>query len=151
MTMLQPIDDLYERDFHAWIQENARLLKEQQWSEVDWVNVIEEIEALGRAERKALRSNLIRVVQHLLKWHYQPQKRSRSWIKTIVEHRQRIASDLKDSPSLKPYLEEVYSECYQNACELASTETGIAQKFFPPEPPFSLAEVLNPNFAPWNN
>jgi hypothetical protein len=149
--MLQPIDDLYERDFHAWLQENARLLKQQQWSEVDWVNVIEEIEALGRAERKALRSNLIRIVQHLLKWHYQPQKRSRSWITTIVEHRQRIASDLKDSPSLKPYLEEVYSECYQNACELASTETGIAKKFFPPEPPFSLAEVLNPNFTPWNN
>jgi len=66
-----PIDDLYERDFHGF-RRTLRLLKQQQWSEVDWVNVIEEIEALGRAERKALRSNLIRIVQHLLKWH-QPQ------------------------------------------------------------------------------
>lgn len=64
---------------------------------------------MGRSERKRLKSNVTIVLLHLLKWQYQPQLRSGSWKGSIIEHRQRIRDDLADSPSLKPYLQEIFS------------------------------------------
>lgn len=65
-------------------------------------------------------------ITHLLKWQYQPELRSGSWKGSIVEHRRRIRKALKESPSLKLYLEEVFAECYSEAVEQASAELRVS-------------------------
>lgn len=72
-------ENLSETDFHAWTQQQATLLRHQQWNQIDWPNLIEEIESLGQQQRQELRSRLSGLIGHLLKWEYQPHHRSRSW------------------------------------------------------------------------
>jgi hypothetical protein len=137
---------LYETDYLKWIDTTIEKLRLQDYSNIDWENLISEIEDMGRSERKSLKSNLIVVLTHLLKWQYQPEFRSGSWKGSIVEHRRRIREALSDSPSLKPYLEEVFAGCYLDAVEQASAETGLPVETFPQECPYTSAEVLNSNF-----
>ena len=98
--------NLYETDFYAWIQEQAKLLRHQQWSQLDLPNLIEEIESLGKQQRAELRNRLKVLIGHLLKWEYQPERRSRSWLMTIRIQRRDTQELLEENPSLKPYLEE---------------------------------------------
>jgi len=135
-------NNLYEKDFYLWTQLTAEQLKENKFNEIDITNLIEEIESMGRSEKRELKSRLIVLLMHLLKWHYQPEKRSESWRSTITEQRICIEGLLEDSPSLKPLLSEVFEDCYQKARLKASDETGIKLNFFPKESPFSLAESL---------
>ena len=106
---------LYEQDFYLWIQTTVQQLKENKLNEIDIPNLIEEIESMGRSEKRELKSRLIVLLMHLLKWHYQPEKRSESWRSTITEQRICIEGLLEDSPSLKPLLSEVFEDCYQKA------------------------------------
>jgi hypothetical protein len=140
--------NLYEADYLNWIETTTEKLRVRDYSSVDWENLIEEIEGMGRSECKSLKSNLIVVLTHLLKWQYQPAFRSGSWKGSIVEHRRRIRDTLKDSPSLKPYLEEVFAPCYLDAVEQTSAETELRVETFPGECPYTSAEVLNSNFLP---
>jgi hypothetical protein len=128
---------LYETDYLKWIDTTIEKLRLQDYSNIDWENLIEEIEDMGRSERKSLKSNLIIVLTHLLKWQYQPEFRSGSWKGSIVEHRRRIREALSDSPSLKPYLEEVFAGGYLDAVEQASAETGLPVETFPQECPYT--------------
>jgi hypothetical protein len=139
---------LYEADYLKWIETTIEMLRVRDYSNIDWENLIEEIEDMGRSERKSLKSNLIVVLTHLLKWQYQPGFRSGSWKGSIIEHRRRIREAMKDSPSLKPYLQEVFAECYLDAVELASAETELPAERFPGECPYTSAEVLDSNFLP---
>lgn len=139
---------LYETDYLRWIETTVEKLQVRDYSSVDWENLIEEIADMGRSERKSLKSNLIVVLTHLLKWQYQPKFRSGSWKGSIVEHRRRIREALKDSPSLKLYLQEVFAECYLDAVELASAETELPGETFPGECPYTSVEVLDSNFLP---
>ena len=139
---------LYEADYLKWIETTIEMLRVRDYSNIDWENLIEEIESIGRSERKSLKSNLIVVLTHLLKWQFQPEFRSGSWKGSIVEHRRRIRDALKDSPSLKPYLQEVFAECYLDAVELASAETELPVETFPQECPYTPAEVLDSSFLP---
>lgn len=140
--------NLYERDYYLWLSHTAQLIKEGKFSEVDAANLVEEIEDIGRSEKRAVKSNLIIVLLHLLKYKYQPAKRTNSWKASIREHRRRLRDDFKASPSLKRYLEEVFNECYQDAIEQAADETGLPLDSFPPESPFAAAETLNPDYLP---
>ena len=140
--------DLYETDFYGWIQNQVNLLKTKQWQQLDHLNLIEEIEALGRKERQELRNRLGILLGHLLKWQFQPDKRTNSWLFTIREHRKRLRNDFKNSPSLKRYFLEVFPECYQDARELAADETGLSINTFPIESPFSQEDTLNPDYLP---
>jgi hypothetical protein len=108
-------NNLYEQDFYLWTQITAKQLKENKFNEIDIKNLIEEIESIGRSEKRELKSRLIVLLMHLLKWHYQPEKRSESWRSTITEQRICIEGLLEDSPSLKPLLPEVFEDCYQKA------------------------------------
>jgi hypothetical protein len=101
---------------------------------------------MGRSERRNLKSNLIVVLTHLLKWQYQPEFKSGSWKGSIVEHRRRIREALKDSPCLKPYLQEVFDECYSDAVEQANAETGLSVETCPQVCPYTSVEVLDSNF-----
>lgn len=147
-TELEPNRHLYETDYLKWIETTVKKLQVQDYSDIDWENLIDEIEDMGRSERRSLKSNLIVILTHLVKWQYQPNFRSGSWKGSIVEHRRRIREALKDSPSLKPYFEEVFAECYSNAVEQASAETGLSVKIFPQLCPYTSAEVLDANFLP---
>jgi hypothetical protein len=139
---------LYETDYLKWIETTVEKLRVRDYSSVDWENIIEEIEDMGRSERRSLESNLVVVLTHLLKWQYQPDFRSGSWKGSIAEHRRRIRKAFKESPSLKPYLQEVFAECYLDAVELASAETELPVETFPGECPYTSAEVLDSNFLP---
>jgi len=145
-TTASNLPTLYEQDYYLWLETTANLLREGQLSALDVANLLEEIEDMGRSEKRAVYSNLKILLMHLLKYRYQSGKRSNSWLATIVEHRQRLKKALKESPSLQPYFNEIFNECYQDARELAVAETGLAIDVFPVKPPFSLDETLNSDY-----
>lgn len=134
---------LYETDFVRWVETTVAQLRAQNYSSVDWANLIEEIEDMSRSERKSMKSNLIVILLHLLKWQYEPEYRSGSWRGSIREHRRRIQEDLKDSPSLKPYLQEIFAECYENARALSADETGLPLSTFPPDCHYTCEQSLD--------
>ncbi len=139
---------LYNADYLQWIETTVEQLQRQNYASVDWENVIEEFKDMARRDRQALESNLVVVLTHLLKWQYQLQHRSGSWHGSIVEHRRRIRKLLRDSPSLKPYITEVLAECYADAVEQASAETGLSSDTFPEFCLYSVTDVLDSNFLP---
>ena len=139
---------LYTNDFHAWTQEQVNVLKTQQWDTLDTVNLIEELETLGRKERQELRNRLALLLGHLLKWQFQTEKRSSSWLSTIREQRIQIKLLLQDSPSLQPYLEEVFLTAYELGLALAMRETQLGQQIFPEICPYTCEQTLNSEFLP---
>lgn len=139
---------LYETDFRQWIETTLEKLRDQDYAHVDWENLIEEIEDMGRSERRSLKSNLIVVLVHLLKWQFQPECRSGSWEGNIVEPRRRIREALDDSPSLQTYLDSIFENCYPQAVKQAKAETRLPLETFPQQCPYELAEILNDEFLP---
>ena len=139
---------LYESDYCLWLEATAKLLRERRLNEIDFDNLVEEIEGMSRSERDALFSNLKVVLMHLLKYRYQPSRRSKSWRSSIREHRKRILRGFQNSPSLKPYFTEILAECYQDAREQAADETGLPLVKFPEQCPFSQEEILNTDYLP---
>lgn len=139
---------LYDTDFVEWIDKAAALLKQGKVRELDIENLIEEVESLGRSERNAVRSNLRILLMHLLKWKYQPNRRSGSWKGTIREHRKRIQYAFEDSPSLKNHYIEVFEDSYSVARELAADETELPLETFPIECPYPQEQVLDSEFLP---
>lgn len=139
---------LYDRDFYAWTQEQAALLKSGQWDRLDIPNLVEEIEALGRQERRELVNRLGILVGHLLKWQFQPQQRSKSWTATIIEQRQEIQELIADNPSLKSYLVEAIEKAYQKGILLVAKETPLSLDDLPAQCPYTLDQVMDPNFYP---
>lgn len=142
---------LYEQDFYLWLQTNINLLKEGKFAEIDLDNLLEEPESMGRNDKNALKSNLRILLMQLLKYKYQSEKRTNSWIYTIIEHRQRLRDTFKTSPSLSRFFEETFNESYQDARKLAAGETGLSIQIFPLESPFTIEEVLNLDFLPADN
>jgi hypothetical protein len=140
--------DLYDQDFYLWTETHVSLLKKGKLSEVDIPNLIEEVESMGKREKRELRSRLIILLMHLLKWKYQPQKRSESWLSTISEQRISIEELLEDSPSLRPFLIEFFETCYQKSRIKAAHETRMKLEFFPVISPFSLEETLDSAYFP---
>jgi hypothetical protein len=137
---------LYETDFLRWIETTVTQLQQREFAKVDWENLIEEMESMGRSERRRILSNTVILFLHLLKWQYQPSHRSSSWKSSIVEHRQRIRDDLEDSPSLRPHLEKNLDRCYRDAIDRACIETGLPQNSFPETCPYTILEILDTNF-----
>lgn len=139
---------LYDIDYWQWIEKTVEQLRNRDYTNVDWQNLIEEIEDMGRSEKRSLESNLIVVLLHLLKWQYQSDRRSGSWEASIIEHRRRINKALKESPSVKPYLEEILAECYAEALKQAKAETGLPLETFPTNCPYELTEIRDDEFLP---
>ena len=139
---------LYEVDFYAWTQEQSRILQTQQWRLLDRQNLIEEIESLGRQQRRALRNRFAILLGHLLKWQYQSDRRSRSWLATLRVQRRDIQRLLKDNPSLKSYVEEALQESYLNGRDLAMGETNLPLSTFPETCAYNLTDILDMDFYP---
>ena len=145
-TIKTKTSSLYETDYLRWIESNLEKLRHKNYQEVDWENLLEEIEDMGRSERRALESNLIVLLLHLLKWQYQPKKRTGSWERSILEHRRRIKKALKESPSLKSYLSNIIEESYQETIKQAKAETKLPLDTFPQKCPYSLISILDDQF-----
>jgi hypothetical protein len=112
------------------------------------VNLLEEVESMGNSNKFALSSDLVVVLLHLLKWQYQPNKRIRSWEKSIAEHRRRIREIFQVSPSLRNYFQQIFDECYLDARKQAKIETRLPLESFPVNSPFTSEQVLDEDFLP---
>jgi hypothetical protein len=138
----------YDDDFFAWTQEQARLLRTGELVDIDTENLAEEIESMGKSDRREIRNRLVVLLAHLLKWQFQPDARSSSWSGTIVEQRQQIDAVIADSPSLRQTVPEALENAYQRARRLAIAETNLAESDFPTSCPYKPDDILNEDFLP---
>ena len=141
-------DDLYEADFYLWTQAQADLLRQRRFDELDLENLIDEVASVGGSERREVRSRLIVLITHLLKWKYQPGDRSSGWMGTIDEQRDGLQQVLKESPSLGRLPAELFDRCYRSARLDAAKQTGIDFTLFPEAPPFTIEQMLDERFLP---
>lgn len=141
--------NVYERDYYTWALEQAGALKARRPERLDWENLAEEVEDLARSERRELESRLEVLVQHLLKWQFQPKRRSRSWTATIAVQRFKIRRRLEQSRGLKPIIPEILADAYAAArIELIN---GVLQgaKSLPFEScPWTFEQIMNEQFRP---
>jgi hypothetical protein len=138
----------YHQDFHAWLVQTAGLIRAGQFDAIDAEHVAEELEAMGKSEKRELLSRLTVLLAHLLKWQFQPARRSRSWKNTLLTQRIDIHELLEDSPSLKTEILDKISAAYEKAVLAAEDETGIDQRNFPNACPFTLEQILDKEFFP---
>jgi hypothetical protein len=138
--------NLYETDFYAWTLEQAKLLELGDFKELDIVNLVEEIESLGKQQRQELENRLAILLGHLLKWDYQPERRSKSWKATIREQRRAVQKLIRQNPSLKPYLEEAIIDAYESGLDLVVRETPLDYPDLPANPIYTIEQLLSPDF-----
>jgi DNA-binding transcriptional regulator YdaS (Cro superfamily) len=138
----------YEHDYYSWLSEQATCLRQRNFSALDLAHLIDEIEDLARAEKREIENRLGVLLIHLLKWSFQPETRSGGWSSTIVEQRARILKRLQESPSLRGYPAEILGDEYGLAVTRAAAETGLPVRTFPERCPYSIDQVLDPDFLP---
>jgi Domain of unknown function DUF29 len=142
-------DGLYDTDIALWSERQANALRRRAGNEIDWENVAEEIESLGRSDRREIRSRLEVICKHLLKWQFQPDARSTSWRGSITESRNKIADLIEESPSLTNYPADILlgpRGAYARGQRAAAEETGVAH--LPAACPWSIDRVLDADFWP---
>jgi hypothetical protein len=139
---------LYDRDFYAWANEQAGLLRTGRLAEADIANIAEEIATMGRAEKGELVNRLKILMAHLLKWQFQPVHRSTGWRLTIAEQRYEVLSHLDDNPSLKFLMDQAITSAYALAILNAAQETGIDVPGFPAVCPWSFKQMTDDKFWP---
>ncbi len=145
-TPAEPV--AHDTDFYGWAMEQAQLLRAGRLDAADIENIAEEIESMGRSEKRELVNRLAVLLAHLLKWQAQPARRGRSWRLTIEEQRLRLASHMADNPSLKPLLSEAQNEAFRLAVLVASRETGLDRNAFSSGGDWSYAQITDPDFWP---
>lgn len=137
------MEKLYERDYSQWAETMADLLASGNLTELDIENLVEEVRDLSKRERDSLLRSIRLIIHHLLKWDYQPQLRSRSWLVTVQRERSNVADYLADSPSLKKYMtDEHLDKIYKKARLDAIAETGLDM---PDVCPYTVGDVVNRN------
>lgn len=142
------ISQQYDQDFYAWTKHNAKLIRQGKLSEIDAEHLAEEIESMGKSERRELMNRLAILIAHLVKWQFQPAKRGRSGMLTIKNQRFDIADLLDESPSLRSEIAIQCHHAYEKALIIASEQTGLDEDQLPPSCPFSLDQCLDATFLP---
>jgi hypothetical protein len=137
---------LYQQDFYGWTQWQVQALADRQISELDWQNLQEELQALGRQEYREMVSRLSVLLGHLLKWQYQPENRSRSWFLTIREQRRAINRHLHRNPSLKSCIVDALEDGFEAGVDLALRETNLPLRAFPERCPYEFEEIIVDSF-----
>ena len=140
--------NLYEHDFYAWANEQATLLRTGNLSAADIEHIAEEIESMGKTEKRELVNRLSVLIAHLLKWQFQSSFRSKSWFRTIREQRFRLQRHMVDNPSLKSSLNEAINDGYRLAVIIATDETNLDEATFPPTCPWSFDQLMDERFWP---
>ncbi len=140
--------NLYEKDFYAWTQEQAKLIKEKSFNQLDLMHLYDEVEDMGNRHADEIESRLTILLMHLLKWKYQPNLQSRSWQLTIKEQRLSITKRINKMPSLKTKLPEIFSDSYEASLVSAERETGLDEAVFPQQCLWGIEQVLSFEFYP---
>jgi hypothetical protein len=143
-----PDPTLYDRDFYAWANEQAALLRAGNLAVADIAHIAEEIESMGKTEQRELVSRLAVLLAHLLKWQFQPTARSTSWRLTMEEQRRQLVRHLRDNPSLKAKLPEALEDAYGDAILSATRETGLDRTTFPTVCPWTFEQIMDVDFWP---
>jgi hypothetical protein len=139
---------LYDRDFFAWANEQTALLRSGRLSEADIDHIAEEIESMGRTEKRELVNRLAVLLMHLLKWQFQPDRRGASWQTTIRIQRRALVRHMADNPSLKATLSDSIAEGYGDAVIEAAGETGLPESSFPTTCPWPFEQFMDQAFWP---
>ena len=139
---------LYEHDFYAWANEQAALLRAGRLSDADILHIAEEIESMGKTEKRELVSRLTVLLLHLLKWQFQPSRQGASWRVSIQNARDDIADHLADNPSLKPQMDAAIEAAYRRARRQAAAETGLDEGSVPSTCPWACNLLLDEEFWP---
>ncbi|MGI0483626.1 DUF29 domain-containing protein [Geminocystis sp. CENA526] len=143
--------NLYDTDYNLWILETVKKLEIRDFNSVDWENLIEEVLDLSKRDKRKLQNLLKRLCEHLLKlkyWEWEIERNKKHWRGEITNFRQQIQYQLEDSPSLKPYLAEIYSQCYGDSRKIASQKSGLPLNTFPESPIAPLEQILDENWLP---
>ena len=148
ITKTFSLKELYTEDESIWIFENVKLIREGKIDEVDWVNIAEELELMGKSQFREVYSRMKELILHLLKWKFQSRFRGSSWESSIRKQRGDLGEIFNDSKNLKDYAVENFERAYQDAKKLAATETGIERNIFPVNSPFKLEEIMKEEFFP---
>ncbi len=138
----------YDRDFYAWTIEQAALLRAGEVAAADIEHIAEEIESMGKTEKRELVNRLVVLLLHLLKWQFQPALRGDSWRLSIEEQRYRLADHLDDNPSLRAILPKALEQAYRLGRLEAERETGLARSTFPAECPWVIGQIMDDGFWP---
>ncbi|MCG6939804.1 MAG: DUF29 domain-containing protein [Thiohalocapsa sp.] len=138
----------YDEDIAAWSAEQAALLREARFDALDLEHIADEIEDVGRSERRELANRMAALLAHLLQWQYQPERQSNSWRRTIQEQRRALRYHLNQVPSLKPTLADAQWQgaIWADAVTKAIDETGMGG--FPEDCPWTVDEILGDDFLP---
>jgi hypothetical protein len=147
-STIADLSALYDEDFFEWTRRSAELLRAGQLDQADIEHIAEEIESMGKSEKRELVSRLTVLLTHLLKWQNQPVLRGTSWRLTLQEQRNQLEDHLADNPSLKSTLAETIAAAYRNAILGAARETGMDPDVFPAACPWSFQQIIDPNFYP---
>jgi Domain of unknown function DUF29 len=139
---------LYDTDFYAWTQVQAALLRSRAWDQLDSARLAEEIEDLGASQRHAVMRHLRVLLLHLLKWEYQPERRSESWTRRMSCAQAEIESYLWENPGLEPQVPQLVARAYLQACRLAARETGLPPETFPTTCPYQPGQLLDTEWLP---
>ena len=142
------LSELYEQDFHAWALQNAGLIRDGRWEQIDQGHLAEELEDMGASKQQQLESRLRILLGHLLKWQYQPHLRGRSWQATVKEQRYVIMRLLQKNPSLQSKWDEALQDAYRLGVLLAVRETNLAESTFPETCPYVQAQILSDDYWP---
>jgi hypothetical protein len=138
--------ELYETDFYAWTLEQSKLLQTGDFMHLDIVNLVEEIESLGKPQRQELENRLGILLGHLLKWDYQPEGRRKRWKATIREQRRATQKLIRQNPSLKAYLPEAIADAYESGLDLVVRETPLDYPDLPAACPYAEEQIFDPKF-----
>ena len=151
LNLKQSQKKLYDSDYNLWLEETVKQLQAQDFNAIDWENLIEEIASLGRSEKRRVESLLTRLFEHLLKlvyWEKERDYNQNHWKREIYNFRKQISKELKASPSLKNYLDEVFEECYQDGRKLVSLASELPLNTFPTSPIGNVEQILDENWLP---
>lgn len=140
--------NLYDQDFYAWTQQQAKFLKEKAFDKLDISNLFEEVESMGKHEKRELSSRLTILLMHLLKWQFQPARQCKSWRLTIKEQRIEVEDILQENPSLKNLVDEYLSHSYKKAILKAADETNLDEEIFPDKCEWTIEQIMDEEFFP---
>lgn len=133
--------DLYEADETAWLEESVRLIRAGRSADLDYDNLAEFLESMAKRDRREVESRFMVLIAHVLKWHYQPDRRGRSWKATVTTQRERLKR-LLAGKTLRNHAEETLQDVYRSAVNIAADQTGIERTTFPQDCPFTLDQIL---------
>ncbi len=140
---------LYQTDFYYWTQQQAALLRNEEYAELDLPNLIEEIEAMGKSDKREVESRLTVILEHLLKLRHEPKSRARNhWRRTVQVQRIDLARLLRENHTLRTQISDFIADAYQDARKLAANGLNRTVSTFPPTCPWAATEILNEDWLP---